>query len=121
MHMVRFSEEKSERAIAVALRYGSLISTLVMALGLGLMLLRGSAMSLATYHRIRLSQLFSLVVRFDPAGLTELGVLLLLLTPLFRILVAIISFALERDLKYVLIALGVLSVVLLSISFAIEG
>jgi len=118
--MAEFSEEKSECAIAVALRYGSLISTLVMALGLGLMLLRGPATSLATYHRVRISQLLALVVRLDAAALTEFGVLLLLLTPLFRILVAVISFALERDLKYVLIALGVLSVVLLSISFAIE-
>jgi len=117
--MAKFTEEQSDRAIAVVLRYGSLISTLVMALGLGLMLLRGPATSLATYHRVRLSQLLPLVVRFDPAALTELGVLLLLLTPLFRILVAIIGFALERDLKYGLIALGVLSVVLLSISFAI--
>jgi uncharacterized membrane protein len=119
--MAKFSEEQSERAIAVVLRYGSLISTLVMALGLGLMLLRGPTTSLATYHRVRLSQLLTLVVRFDPAALTEFGVLLLLLTPLFRILVATIGFALERDLKYALIALGVLSVVLLSISFAIEG
>lgn len=118
--MARFSEERSERAIAGVLRYGSLISTLIMALGLGLMLLRGPATSLAAYHGIRLSVLLPLVVRFDPAALTELGVLLLLLTPLFRILVAMISFALERDLKYVLIALGVLVVVLLSISFAIE-
>jgi uncharacterized membrane protein len=119
--MVRISEEKGERAIALVLRYGSLISTLIMALGLGLMLLRGPAKSLATYHRIRLSALFPMLVRFDPAALTEAGILLLLLTPLFRILVATISFALERDLKYVLIALGVLAIVLLSISFAIEG
>jgi uncharacterized membrane protein len=118
--MVRFSEEKSERAISVVLRYGSLISTLIMALGLGLMFLRGPATSLATYHRIRLSVLFPVVIRFDPAALTEAGIFLLLLTPLFRILVATIRFALERDLKYVLIALGVLAVVLLSISFAIE-
>lgn len=119
--MAGLSQEKGERAIALALRYGSLISTLIMALGLGLMFLRGPAASLPTYHRIRLSVILPMLVRFDPAAVTEFGVLLLLLTPLFRILVAIVSFALERDLKYVLIALGVLLVVLLSISFAIEA
>jgi len=119
--MARLSQEKGEHAIAVVLRYGSLISTLIMALGLGLMLLRGPAPSLPAYHRMRLSVFFPMLVRFDPAAVTEFGVLLLLLTPLFRILVAMVSFALERDLKYVLIALGVLAVVLLSISYAIEG
>jgi len=119
--MSRFSQDKAERAIAVVLRYGSLISTLIMALGLGLMLLRGPALSIPAYHRIRLSLLLPMLVRFDPAALTEFGVLLLLLTPLFRILVAMGSFALERDFKYVLISLGVLVTVLVSISFAIEG
>lgn len=119
--MFRLSEEKGERAIALVLRYGSLVSTLIIALGLGSMLLRGPGTSLATYHRVRLSMLLSNLVRFDPGALTEFGVLLLLFTPIFRIVVAAVSFALERDLKYVLISLGVLAVVLLSISFAVEG
>jgi uncharacterized membrane protein len=119
--MTQFTEERGEHAIALALRYGSLISTLVMALGLLLMALRGTPLSRAAFHRVGLSVLFSNLLRFDPAAVTEFGVLLLLLTPLFRIVVAVVSFALERELKYVLIALGVLIVVLLSISFAIEA
>jgi len=118
--MVRVSEEKAERTIAWVLRYGSLTSTLIMALGLGLMLLRGPATSLAAYHRIRLSMLFSNLIHFDPAALTEFGILLLLFTPIFRILVAVVTFALEREHKYVLISLGVLLVVLLSVGLAIE-
>jgi uncharacterized membrane protein len=119
--MVTIPEETSERVIAWVLRYGSLISTLIMALGVGLMLVRGPAVSLPTYHRIRLSLLFPGLIRFDPAALTEFGILLLLFTPVFRILVAVVTFALERDTKYVLISIGVLAVVLLSISFAIQG
>lgn len=116
----KISRESGEHAIALVLRYGSLLSTLIMALGLGLMLLRGSAASLATFHRLRPALLVSRRVQFDPAALAELGIVLLLLTPIFRILVAVIAFALERDSKYVLISLGVLLVVLLSIGFAIE-
>jgi len=119
--MARLTQDKSDYAIALVLRYGSLISTLVMTLGLGLMLLRGPAVSLPADHRVRLSLLFPMLLRMDPAAVIEFGVLLLLLTPLFRILVAVVSFSLERDLKYVLISLGVLATVLLSISFAIEG
>ena len=119
--MVPLSEEKGERAIALVLRYGSLISTVMIALGLALMLRRGPNLPLAADHRLRLPMLVFGLLHLDPAAVTELGILLLLLTPLFRIIVAGVSFALERDLKFVLISLGVLLVVLLSISYAIEG
>jgi uncharacterized membrane protein len=121
MMMVRLPPGKSEHLIAQVLRYGSSASTVIMALGLGLLLLRGNGASLATYQRLRLSMLLPSLIRFDPAALMEFGILLLLLTPLFRIVVALVSFALERDLKYVLVSSGVLGVVLLSICLAIEG
>jgi uncharacterized membrane protein len=114
-------EEKAERAISLVLRYGSLIAAVVMALGIGLMISRGLAVSLPTYHRMATSSLFFRLIHFDPAAVTELGILILLLTPIFRIVVAVLAFALERDLKYVFVSLGVLAVVLLSISFAIVG
>ena len=108
--MTRLSEERGQEAIAAVLRYGSLAATVVMALGLALMLFRGTAGSLPAYHRIRL----------DDAAVTECGILLLLLTPIFRIIVAAVAFALERDFKYVAISLGVLAVVLVSIGFAVR-
>ncbi len=116
-----FSEQRGERAISLVLRYGSLAATVVMLLGLGLMLATSPATALLTYHRIALPVLFPRLLRLDPAALTEFGIILLLLTPIFRIVVAAATFALERDRKYVFVALGVLAVVLLSISFAIEG
>ena|SRR3990172_11568729 len=119
--MMRLAQEKSERAIVIVLRYGSLVSTVIMALGLGLALLADRTHALAPYERVELSMLLLNLVRFDPAAITALGLLLLLLTPLFRILVAMISFALERDLKYALISLGVLVVVLMSIRLAMES
>ncbi len=119
--MTRVAQEKSERAIVIVLRYGSLISTLVMALGLGLALAVGRTHGLAHYERVDLSLLLASLVRFDPSAVTALGLLLLLLTPIFRIVVAAVSFALERDLKYFLISLGVLSVVLMSIRLALAS
>jgi uncharacterized membrane protein len=119
--MAGFSEQKSERMISAVLRYGSLISTLVMVLGLGLMLLRGSSAPLASYHRIRPTLLFPQLIRLEPAAVTEFGILLLLLTPIFRIIAAGLTFALECEYKYVFVSLGVLAVVLLSISFAVAA
>ncbi len=119
--MRKLSEEKAEQIISMVLRYGSLFATVIMTFGLILLFLRGRVSVLPSFHRIDLHILFPAVIRLDPAAVTESGVLLLLLTPIFRILVAILTFALERDYKYVLVSLGVLAVVLLSISFAIEG
>lgn len=118
--MIKLSDPKAHRAIAFVLRYSSQISTLLMGLGLAFLLLRGLSPSLAAEKGIRTAMLFQRLIRFDPVAVTELGILLLLLTPVLRIVVAAISFALERDYKYFLIALGVLAVVLLSIGFAVK-
>jgi len=45
---------------------------------------------------------------------TKIGMVILLATPVLRIVVAAIQFARERDLKYVLISLGVLGIVVLA-------
>ncbi len=114
--MTRLSNEKGERALA--LRYGALAWTAIMAIGLALMLLRGPGSMAATFQPIRIRMLFSLLMRLEPAAVTEFGILLLLFTPIFRLVVAAVPFALERDAKYVFISLGVLAVVLVSIRFA---
>ncbi len=119
--MNRLSEEKGQQAIAMVLRYGSRISTLMMALGLGLMLLRGLGRGIPNTHRLSLWIAFAKLIHLDPGGLIEVGLLLLLLTPIFRILVAAVSFALQRDTRYVLISLGVLAVVLASFVLAIQA
>ncbi len=118
--MLKLSEEKGQQAIALILRYGSKISTLIMAVGIALLLVRGMAPSLTAEKGIGAGILFQKLMRFDPLALTEFGILLLLLTPVFRIAVAVVSFALEREYKYVLISIGVLGVLLLSISFAVR-
>jgi uncharacterized membrane protein len=116
--VTRLSEDKAQTAIAAVLRYGSLVSTLVMALGLVMILVRG----LAAYPPLESPAPIGVVVaralRFDGLGISELGLLLLLLTPIVRIVVAAATFALERDQKYMLISLGVLVVVVLSVVYA---
>ena len=50
--------------------------------------------------------------RGDSAGIIELGLLLLVATPICRVMFAVIAFALERDRLYVAISLTVLAVLL---------
>ena len=116
--MAQFSDEKAQDAISAVLRYGSLFSATVMALGLALALWRREVMPRS--GTLSLGGLLTSALRLDPGGVTELGILLLLLTPVFRVVVAAVSFGLERDFKYLLISLGVFAVVLGSIIFAIH-
>ncbi len=118
--MVQLSEEKAQGAIAAVLRYGSLISTLVMALGLVLVLLHRPPLLPPLGSPGPAGLLLSRAFHFDAPAVSEIGVLLLLLTPILRIVVAAVSFALERDHKYMFIALGVLGVVIVSIVYAME-
>ncbi len=48
-------------------------------------------------------------------GLIELGLLILIATPVARVMFSLAAFALERDTVYVLITLGVLVVLLYSL------
>jgi Protein of unknown function (DUF1634) len=48
------------------------------------------------------------------------GLLVLLATPVLRIVVACVQFFRERDLKYALVALGVLSIVVLAYFLGIQ-
>ena len=117
--MSKFTADKGQHYIALTLRYGSLISTLVMALGLGVLL--AHAASLFFSPGATAGEVWVKTVRGAALAMMRGGILLLLLTPIFRIIVASVSFALERDRKYVLISLGVLLVVLLSIGFSFKG
>jgi uncharacterized membrane protein len=116
--VTRLSEDKAQAAVAAVLRYGSLTSTLVMALGLALILIRGLAVYPPLESPAPVRVVVARALRFDALGISELGLLLLLLTPIVRIAVAAATFALERDRKYMLISLGVLVVVVLSIVYA---
>jgi uncharacterized membrane protein len=112
------TEDRARSAIAAILRYGSLISTLVMALGLALILLRGPARFGPGGHLVSFRTLFPGVIHLNAAAIAECGILFLLVTPVFRIIAAGVAFGLERDYKYVLVSLGVLAVVLGSIRLA---
>jgi len=117
--MVKFEAEKGQHYIALALRYGSLISTLVMALGLSVLLARAAVLFFSPSAVA--GEFWVKNVRGAALAVMHGGILLLLLTPIFRIMVASVSFALQRDRKYVLISLGVLLVVLLSIGFSFKA
>jgi len=56
-----------------------------------------------------------LLIHFTPAGFLNLGVLVLIFTPVARVLLSLLSFAEERDRPYVLMTAIVLTNLLISV------
>lgn len=61
------------------------------------------------------------VVNFNGSAIVQFGVLLLIFTPVARVVFSIFSFLIERDYLYVVIGLVVLTVILLSLSNKLVG
>ena len=67
-------------------------------------------------ERLRvISRIFSEATAFDGRGLIQLGLLVLILTPIARVTFSVFAFACQRDWKYVVFTLIVLSLLLTSL------
>ncbi len=120
---VSWSDRRTERIIGNLLRAGVLLSaTLVLAGGTFYLARRG-----AEVHDYRIFQgepadlrTLSGILRdarsFDARGIIQLGLLLLIATPVARVAFSIFAFALERDTMYVVVTLIVLSVLIFSLA-----
>lgn len=69
----------------------------------------------ATATTTDLSNLPGRLASLEPAAITQLGLLVLLATPVTRVAASVVGFALERDRLYTAITLAVLLVLLTSI------
>ena len=116
-------DQRVELALAMLLRAGVLVAG-------ALVLIGGSVHLLTTggqhpdYHRFTgesgayrnpLSVLGA-ALHFDPLGLIQLGVLILLATPVLRVAFSLIAFAREGDRTYVRMTALVLLILLLSLT-----
>lgn len=60
--------------------------------------------------------IFSNVLTFKGAAVIQFGLLMLIFTPIARVLMAVVSFFIERDYLYVFIGLIVLAIIMVSLS-----
>lgn len=114
-----FDDKRMEYIMGRLLQVGVLFSSAVVLIGGVLFLLRQSGH--VSHYRIFKSEpntlrslkgLASLLASGSPEAIIMIGVLLLIATPIARVVFAAISFALERDLLYLLISLTVLGVLI---------
>jgi uncharacterized membrane protein len=113
-----------ELLISAVLRGGVLLSAAIIALGTatffwGALTGHASANEGAFPHTV--GDTLAGVGAGHPAAIIVLGLLVLLATPLLRIIVSAVIFARERDWRYVAITLLVLAILLLSFALGKGG
>ena len=115
----RALDHRIESMMGRLLQVGVLIASTVVLIG-GLLYLRAHAGITKDYSTFKGEpaslrhpiELFRLLMTGDPAAVVQLGVLLLIATPIARVIFAAIGFAVERDRLYVAISLAVLAVLI---------
>lgn len=112
---------QAELIISNVLRGGVLLSAGTIAIGVALFYVRyftsSTPHSAATTFPASLGQVGAGLAHGNPLAIIALGLLILLATPIFRVAVSIVAFALERDRQYVLITVIVLATLLGSFFF----
>ncbi|MGY4383861.1 putative membrane protein [Pedobacter sp. UYP24] len=123
-----YADKDVQLILGTLLRVGVIVSMTVIFAG-GALYLFGKYSEVIDYrvfdpHKSGLSSITSVykgVVHLDPSAITQFGVLLLIFTPVARVVFSVFSFLIERDYLYVVIGLLVLAVILISLSNGLVG
>ncbi len=111
-----------EKIVGQLLRFGVITASLVVLLGGILFLVQNGAGTRPDYHIFKGEQdsyitfegIFTGLFTFKPMAIIQFGVLLLIITPIMRIVFSLFAFVLEKDKLYVIITLIVLGIILAS-------
>lgn len=122
-HSIGWTDQRVEVIIGNLLRAGVLLAAAVVLVGGGIFLVRhGSA---APHYAVfqgeptdlrTPSGVLAEAARLQGRGIIQLGLLLLLATPLARVAFSVFAFAMERDRLYVIVTLIVLAVLVFSLA-----
>lgn len=116
-------DERMERAMGVLLRFGVVLASTAVFAGLAFYL-QDHASRMIDYREFRShsfnlrGELLSSPARGNAAAIIDVGILLLIATPVARVVFAVLAFALERDRLYTAISLAVLAVLVYSLLYA---
>ena len=117
-----WSDQQVEQTVGNLLRVGLLISTAVVVVGAAVYLFNHGS-ELPDYRVFRgepaelrgIEGIIALATEWRGRGLIQLGLLILLATPVARVAFSIVAFAVQGDRLYVAVTLVVLGVLLYSI------
>src|SRR6516165_11235299 len=117
-----WSDRKIEEIVGAVLRSGVIVSAVVVFLG-GLLYLKESAWTHPDYRVFRgepadlrtLGGIWHGALALEAREIIQLGLVLLIATPVLRVMVSILGFAAERDRMYIIFTSIVLSILLYSL------
>jgi uncharacterized membrane protein len=117
-----WSDRKIEEIVGAVLRSGVIVSAVVVFLG-GLLYLKESAWTHPDYRVFRgepadlrtLGGIWHGALALEAHAIIQLGLVLLIATPVLRVMVSILGFAAERDRMYIIFTSIVLSILLYSL------
>ncbi|MFH6996633.1 DUF1634 domain-containing protein [Flavobacterium sp. FlaQc-57] len=125
MQKEKFGEKDFQTIVGNLLRYGVWISLSVAFIG-GIVYLIGHSSDIENYSVFHendrnifevISAIYNGVLQGNGESIIFFGIILLFLTPVFRVLLSLFSFLLEKDYLYVVITLIVIVIILISVSF----
>lgn len=109
---------QAELIISHVLRWGVVLSAVIIAIGVITFYMKYSSDIARGLHDLTyphsLATVTAGLAQGDPLAIIMLGLLVLLATPFMRVLVSIGAFALERDWRYVVITVTVLTILVIS-------
>lgn len=116
------SDRQLDLALGMLLRVGVLLAAVVTLMGgvLWLQQTSGTVVDWRTFHGEpfhleHVGSVFAAARTGEPASIIQLGILLLIGTPIARVLFSLVSFAIQRDGVYVFVTMVVLTVLLWSL------
>jgi len=120
-----WNDYRVEQIVGNLLRIGVGLAAVVVLAG-GIAFLAQNGRTHPDYHSFRsepnalrsVAAIVQNAISMDSRGIIQLGLLLLILTPIARVIFSVIAFALEHDRMYVVITLIVLGVLLYSLLFS---
>jgi len=123
-----WQERDVEMFIGQQLRWGVITASVIAFIG-GIIYLYSHGGDTPAYHVFNgapeyvryLPGIFHGVARLDGMAIIQLGVVVLLATPITRIAFSVVAFAMEKDRLYVMITLLVLSIIIFSIFSGLGG
>ena len=112
----RWTDEQFDIVLAHVLRAGVLLAAVIVAFG-GVVFLASHGLERPSYHVFRgepiplrsIRGIVDAALQLSGRGLVQLGLLLLIATPIARVVFSVVGFLRQRDWLYVAITLSVLA------------
>lgn len=116
MKTKNLTEGRLDNWVSLSFRLGVVVSLALVVLGLALVAIAGAK---GIEPTVPLSQLLEGILTLDTAAIITLGILTLLLTPVVQVIVALVTFSIDRDKLYLGVCITLLCVLAFSLVLAL--